>query len=103
MSFSVTARLCTSSRASGTGSPRGTPVAVTCSAPRRSAVMGRSVDPVISQLTQTISSSRAGVPISSAWATVVSVSRTALKETAAMTVSPRSPGTATTRRNSGSP
>ena len=78
MSFSVTARLCTSSRASGTGSPRGTPVAVTCSAPRRSAVMGRSVDPVISQLAQIISSSRAGVPNSSACATVTRVSLTAL-------------------------
>jgi hypothetical protein len=77
MSFSVTARLCTSSRASGTGRPRGTPVAVTFSAPRRRAAMGRSVEPVRSQLTHVMSSSSAGVPKSSACVTVTRLSLTA--------------------------
>ena len=76
---------------------------MTCSAPRRSAAIGRSVEPVISQLTQIISRSSSGVPISSTCATVVSVSCTASYDTAAMTVSPRWPPTATTRSISGNP
>ena len=76
MSFSVTARTRTSSRASGTGSSRVTPVAVITWAPRRSAEIGRSVEPTTSQVTPASNSNSSGVPTSSALVSVIMLSRT---------------------------
>ena len=76
MSFSVTASDRTSSRASGTGRSRGTPVSVTSAAPRRSSAIGRSVYPVTSQVTRASRPNSSGVPISSARARVARLSLT---------------------------
>ena len=76
MSFRVRARLRTSSRASGTGRARGWPVRVTSWAPRRSSVIGRRVDPAISQLAPASRTSSSGVPMSSARVSVARLSPT---------------------------
>jgi hypothetical protein len=69
MSLSVSASDWTSSRASGTGRSRGTPVAVTSAAPRRSSPIGRSVDPTASHIAPVNRMNSSGVPKSSAFAT----------------------------------
>src|SRR5215472_671104 len=103
MSLSVTARSCTSSRASGTGSSLGCPVSVTSWAPRRRAEIGRSVDPVTSQVTQASRSNSSGVPTSRPWVTASTLSVTGWKATPAITVSPVWVGTDTTRSMYGMP
>ena len=74
MSFSVTARKRTSSRAGGTGRSRGTPVCVTSAAPRRSAAIGRSVYPVSSQVTRASRANSSGVPMARTRASVARLS-----------------------------
>ena len=74
MSFSVTASERTSSRAIGTGRSRGTPVAVTSAAPRRSSAIGRSVYPVSSQVATASRPNSSGVPMSRTRASTVRLS-----------------------------
>ena len=78
MSFSVTARLCTSSRATGTGSvrPRAMAVPVMSCAPRRSSSIGRSAAPVTSQVAVASSRNSGGAPNTTARVTAARLSRT---------------------------
>jgi hypothetical protein len=69
MSLSVNASERTSSRASGTGRSRGTPVAVTSAAPRRSSPIGRRVDPTAIHIAPVKRMKSNGVPKTSAFAT----------------------------------
>ena len=103
MSFSVTARDRTSSRAGGTGRSCGTPVPVTSAAPRRSAAMGRRVYPVTSQMASASRPNSSGVPMNRARASVARLSWAWAKETAAMTTCWPRAGTATTRSTDGMP
>src|ERR1700733_12229740 len=101
MSFSVSARLRTSSRASGTGRSDGIAVAVTRAAPRRSAPIGRSVEPVTSQIAPVNTRKSTGVKITRARATTLSDPDASLNGTAAITSCPPLAGTTTTRSSDG--
>ncbi len=103
MSLSVVASSCTSSRASGTGSRRALAVPLISAAPRRSAVIGRSVRPMISQLAAPSSTRSTGVPTTSMWTVAARLSATSLKDRAAITVLPWSACRTTTRSGPGMP
>ncbi len=103
MSFSVTARTWTSSRAWGTGSSRVTPVAVITWAPRRSAEIGRRVEPTTSQVAPASSSNSSGVPTSRALVSAIMLSSTWEYAAAERTISWPLAGTATTRIRYGMP
>jgi hypothetical protein len=103
MSLSVIASVRTSSRASGTGSSLALPVAVTTCAPRRSAAMGRSVEPTTSQVAPASSSNSTGVPTTRARPSAIMLSLTSVYAAAESTISCPFAGTATTRIRYGIP